>query len=330
MANNYCTNCGAWLPLANQDTGIPKYCPKCGREINPMSVGQSVTGDTFLGMQVPPNIQRKPFPTIGQGILLLIGLIAVVFMLFIFVGILQVITGVNFIKSAIVENLITLVASGIVLLIGFKLTKEPFLDIFPLKRFDIKIIFPLMVLIAGSTVLLSDIDNLFRSFFPTPDWVIHAYEDINSDPFKAIIIVVIIAPFTEEFFCRGLLLQGFLKNYSVNKAVIASALLFMFMHLNPWQFAGAFFYGLIFAWVVIKTKSLWPALIGHATANFIPTFIVGILGWQIPGFSDAYTSDIVMQPWWFDLTGLILLIVGFFWLRRLLTSEQENTIVHIR
>jgi hypothetical protein len=96
------------------------------------------------------------------------------------------------------------------------------------------------------------------------------------------------------------------------------------MHLNPWQFAGAFFYGLLFAWLVFRTGSLWPALIGHGFANFMPLLVINIVGLNIPGFTEGVADEVVLQPWWFDLCGLILALTGFILLSKLLTNKNER------
>jgi membrane protease YdiL (CAAX protease family) len=57
--------------------------------------------------------------------------------------------------------------------------------------------------------------------------------NLMTSPFDAVFILVIMAPLTEETLCRGLILNGFLKNYSRRKAMIVSALLFALLHLNP-------------------------------------------------------------------------------------------------
>jgi hypothetical protein len=85
--------------------------------------------------------------------------------------------------------------------------------------------------------------------------------------------IVLGAPVGEELFFRGLVLRGFLSRYSVTKAVWASALLWAVSHLNPWQAVGALPLGLVLAWLVVRTGSLIPAIIGHMIANFSPNYL---------------------------------------------------------
>jgi uncharacterized protein len=299
-----------------------KYCPGCGHELVQADIKPVDTKATSPTPEMELS-SSKAFPTIWQSLLLVGGIWVVSFILAMPIGFIQFFSGNDLIHNFLVQAMITVLTFCIVLFISYKITRAPFGEVFPLKSFDTKIIIPLVILIGGSTILLSDVDNLVRMILPTPEFILRIFEKLFDQPLNAIILAMIIAPLTEEALCRGLILHGFLKNYSINKAVIASALIFMVMHANAWQFAGAFLFGLIFAWVVVKTGSLWPTIIGHAVANSVPLFVTHFMGWQIPGFSDSSLYEAVMQPWWFDLIGLVLLVTGFFWLRNIFTVKSE-------
>ena len=288
-----CKNCGKYFAVPDEDPVNESKCPYCG-----MAYGEAEKPSVGPNQAADPVPRRKTFPTISQSFILILALYVIVILLSIPFAIYMMAAGAEKSSALIVafESLSTFIAFGIVLFFGYRISKRPFLEIFPLKSFNPVLVLPLFLAVAGSTIILSDVDNLVRTVFPAPDWILNVFRNLFSNPAKAIVVAVIIPPLTEEFLCRGLVLHGFLKNYSVNKAVIASALVFMVMHINPWQFAGAFFYGLLFAWLVIKTKSLWPAIIGHAIANFMPILMINILGFNIPGFSDMSAFEPVLQP----------------------------------
>ncbi len=133
---------------------------------------------------------------------------------------------------------------------------------------------------------------------------------------------MLVAPVTEEFLFRGLILQGFLARYSATKAVFWSALLFALFHLNPWQFAGALVLGLLFGWVVVQTGTLVPGVIGHAVANGWP-LVLGVLDIEIQGFNRMGES-VEFQPWWMNLTGFLLVLFGLFLLKGTLRAERAG------
>jgi membrane protease YdiL (CAAX protease family) len=140
-------------------------------------------------------------------------------------------------------------------------------------------------------------------------------KDLIASGLGSFVALVLVAPFTEEGIFRGLMLNGFLKRYSPRKAVVLSAVLFSLIHVNPYQMLSAFFMGLMFAWLRIRTKSLWPCIYLHIVHNLI-VFSVGSLPFIIQGFTPDTLGDHYFQPWWFDGIGLVLVIAGFLSIHR--------------
>jgi membrane protease YdiL (CAAX protease family) len=180
------------------------------------------------------------------------------------------------------------------------------------------------ITIAGLSIVLSEVDNIFRTFVPFPDWLAQGFRDIGSGYWDSILALVIVAPLTEEFLFRGLFLQGFLSHYTVPKAMIASALLFGIGHLNPWQGLPAIFGGILFAWWFVQTRSLVPCLFGHALWNGLPILIALVFQLEIPGYTSVEFDKVQHQPLWFDLLGLVLLSVGVWLFAKI--SRQMGTV----
>jgi membrane protease YdiL (CAAX protease family) len=122
------------------------------------------------------------------------------------------------------------------------------------------------VIIICSIALNIGLDRV-SEIIPMPLSVQKFFEEVFTKDIFSIITIVIAAPILEEILCRGLILNGLLKNYSPRKAIIISALFFGLMHMNPWQAFPAFFGGLFIGWVYYKTQSVIPGMIIHATNN---------------------------------------------------------------
>lgn len=105
------------------------------------------------------------------------------------------------------------------------------------------------------------------ALIPMPVAVQKFFEKMITKDAFSLINLIVAAPILEEIFCRGIVLQGLLKNYSPTKAIIISAIFFSVIHLNPWQALPAFFGGLFLGWVYYKTQSVIPGMIIHATIN---------------------------------------------------------------
>ena len=84
-----------------------------------------------------------------------------------------------------------------------------------------------------------------------------------------IFMTAILPAIFEEFCHRGILLSGLENRGSELSAVVLSALMFSLMHANPPQLVYAFFGGLVFGVVVIKTDSILPAICAHFANNAV-------------------------------------------------------------
>lgn len=79
--------------------------------------------------------------------------------------------------------------------------------------------------------------------------------------------IAIIAPILEEIIFRGYFLQTLVNKIGSFWGSIATATIFSLIHY-PWQsFIPIFILGLIMNSLVIKTKSIWPAIVFHITNN---------------------------------------------------------------
>jgi hypothetical protein len=193
---------------------------------------------------------------------------------------------------------------------------------FPLKAVRASYLLPVVPAVLGASILLSEADNLLRRVLPMPAEYTYMLSNLVGEQaslWGSLLALVVVAPVGEELLFRGLILNGFLSRYSVRKAIVASALLFGAFHLNPWQFVGATLAGLLFGWWYVQTRSLIPCIVGHSLFNGVPFVLARVLHVQVPGFSGG-ADGVVLQPVWFDLSGLLLVGVGLWMLARALRN----------
>lgn len=94
---------------------------------------------------------------------------------------------------------------------------------------------------------------------------------MDTSPLK-ILVMVILAPLLEEYIFRKQIIDR-TKIYGEKTAVILSGLLFGLFHTNMFQFFYAFFVGVLFAYVYVRTGRLrYPVLI-HGIINFCGSVI---------------------------------------------------------
>lgn len=201
--------------------------------------------------------------------------------------------------------------------------------LFSLDKISISYIPPMCSIVLGFNIILSEADNILRTFLPVNAYWGEIFNDLFSMHYgllAAFIAVSIVAPLVEELLFRGIILRGFLKYYSVKKSIIVSALLFGIMHLNPWQFLGAFMFGILFGWWFVKTRSIIPCILGHALNNSL-AFLIKLIGLNIPGFNSNY-NVVEHQPIWFNAIGIVLILFGMICLIKLFNNTENNTKIY--
>lgn len=93
-------------------------------------------------------------------------------------------------------------------------------------------------------------------------------------PLITFLIVAATPGFCEEFFFRGMLLTEYEKRMSAFQAALVTAILFGVFHYNIMNLFGPIALGLMFAWLMQVTGSIWTAMLGHMVNN---TFAVVML-----------------------------------------------------
>ena len=226
----------------------------------------------------------------------------------------------------IVVAMVNIVAIGVVLVLGSWLSRRPADELFPLRRFRPLLLLALFPCLLGTSIVMSEADNLTRMVIPVPSLAIEIIEQTmggKRSVLGSLFLLVLVAPITEELLFRGLLLRGLLRRHSATSAIIVTAFLFALMHVNPWQFLGAFVGGLLLGWWTVSSGSLWPAILGHALNNAMPYLVRTVLP-EVPGYGTPLGSAPTFHPLWFDGLGLLLFVGGLVGCALVLRSRTSQ------
>ncbi len=115
----------------------------------------------------------------------------------------------------------------------------------------------------------------------------------------------VVAPVTEEFFYRGVLISG-ISNKGKAVAVILSSFLFAIAHGSLTIFAMPFIYGIVFAFIAIRTKSLLPSIIMHAVCNILSWVILNA---DLFSINIEYMGNIVLPIALAGIAAMVLFAV---------------------
>ena len=126
-------------------------------------------------------------------------------------------------------------------------------------------------------------DPLMKVLPEMPELLEETLKKLTEGPvWLSLLCVSLMAPFFEEWLCRGVLLRGLLQHTRPIWAILASAAFFAFIHMNPWQALPAFVLGCLFGYVYYKTGSLKLTMLMHCVNNTMAVIIS-----NIPALKDA-------------------------------------------
>jgi hypothetical protein len=262
----------------------------------------------------------RPYPNLGHAVLMTVAVVVLQVSLSVPIEVLGMVVGhalgcgpLHLTAHPVSLAVVNTIVFAVILLWGKTANRAPLRELFPLRPVRVGLLLPVVLTMLGASALLSEADNLFRWLWPMPAWLARILGDVlgaQDHPWSSFMVLVVVAPVTEELLYRGLILRGLLAHYRPGLAVLACAILFGLVHANPWQFVSATLLGALFGWWFLRTGSLLPCLVGHASHNSMVLFCQ-YLPFEIPGFNqgDPMTAT-GFQPWWFNLGGLAVAAAG--------------------
>ncbi len=158
------------------------------------------------------------------------------------------------------------------------------------------IVYVLVFFIMPLSAMVFEPISGFVDLIPFPDSIREylnnakkAIEGAANASFPSFLSVVIAAPIFEEIICRGIILEGLLKNEMNPKwAILWSAIIFTCFHLNPYQLIYPLVMGCLLGWIYYKTRSIWVCIFMHFVNNGFAFFMLTTIGNpQQPSFKDV-------------------------------------------
>ncbi|WP_295722482.1 CPBP family intramembrane glutamic endopeptidase [uncultured Methanobrevibacter sp.] len=118
--------------------------------------------------------------------------------------------------------------------------------------------------------------NIISSFFiPNLTNPLQSFD--SSNIIATFLYAAILGPIFEELFFRKFLISR-IARYGELFAILASSLLFALYHMNYYQFLGVFFFGVILAFVYLRTNNIIYVITLHQIANFLGLVLPNLIG----------------------------------------------------
>jgi membrane protease YdiL (CAAX protease family) len=110
----------------------------------------------------------------------------------------------------------------------------------------------------------------------TPDSASQLSEQFGASVVGLALVAVVWGPVGEEVFFRGFVLPGLVKRFGAPVGVVLSSGLFALFHIDVGMLVPTFLLGAAFAWIYLRTGSLWPAILAHGAQNALALWLVGV------------------------------------------------------
>ena len=266
-----------------------------------------------------PVLPGRARPGFGEAILLLLLMLVatVVASLAIFLGNQHAASDLLFL--GFVEGLA--IAFG--LLVGVRIADAGAAEIFLLRRVPGWMLLASVPLAAAAALLTATLEGPLTRVVPMPDDIAFQlaqllYPEDAGGWLRVMLVVVIVAGVGEELLFRGLFLRGFVLRYGRGPALALSSLLFAVVHLNPWGFASIFLAGWLLGWLVLRSGSLWPAILVHGVYNLFSVLllVVSIDGTLTPHALATADAGIWASPVAVVTAAIALVVLLFCFSRR--------------
>lgn len=214
--------------------------------------------------------RQKYYPTIWQGIHLVVLYIFIQSIVDFPLALIDYFKDTEYLYHPIKKIVLGVGSVVFILAYGIWKARLPVTQIFPFRKFNPFIFIPVATFIWGAHNWLEVVNQWVEKVIPSPPWFWELFNRIFEGDYGfwgVFMKVSVIAPIVEELIFRGMIFNGFRRNYNGFIAVFVSALLFSLFHLNPWQMPATFVLGLLLGWLMLRTNNILVAIIGHSINN---------------------------------------------------------------
>ncbi|MCC0650720.1 ABC transporter permease subunit/CPBP intramembrane protease [Clostridioides sp. ZZV15-6598] len=225
---------------------------------------------SFSFLEKRCNIKKGSIPTVSDGIILY----AVGLVLLIYVGSL---VQIKFGTAGIVMTQVMIIALP---LIFAYYIKADFREVFSIKIPTLKHLLGGVVLWVGGYIIIMIVTQLILFLFPQN---MEVAESLNKALFMKdkfllnLLIIGLLPAICEEIFFRGFIFSAFSKSKngvkSVKLAIICSGVLFGIMHMDFIRIIPTSILGIIFAYSVYKSGSIFVSMLLHFLNNSVAVIV---------------------------------------------------------
>lgn len=218
------------------------------------------------------------------------------------------------------EALVVVLANGLIFVTVMHIKDLTYRDLFHSSQTSVTatlvlLLPPILMLIPAMILCMSVVQDLLLRFAPMSAWEEAMFNRMMDGGPGAVVAICVLAPVLEEMLFRGVILRSFLQQYSRWQAIVSSALLFGFAHLNLYQLAVGLIVGVVLGWLYERTHSLIPCIALHGAYNSGIAFLY----WSAPAASENVLGGTASSTW---ILSLIVAAAGSLALNLMLRQRR--------
>lgn len=192
--------------------------------------------------------------------------------------------------------------------------------VYPLRgRLSAWVLAPLLLSLAIAFQLLYQVTGLLLPVPEAHQLLVHNSFQAHSSLEQSLLVVSVLgfAPLMEELFFRGFVPWSWARRYGHRGLLLAPALLFALLHLDPWHLPDLLLLGLALGLLRVRLNSLVPAIGLHAFNNLLSLLQLQTGGEALSGW---LSLDQAGLPW----LALVCALPGALWLLALALGPFGN------
>ena len=202
------------------------------------------------------------------------------------------------------------------------------------RKPDWKVMLLCIPLTAAAMVATAVIATIWRLFLISFGYQLPTSSGVGGGEFVLglmiydVFLSAVLPAVCEEFTDRGGLLTTFRGSFSQIQTALLCGLIFGLSHQNVEQLVYTFFLGVLLAFLTMKTRSIFPAMLIHFLNNGISVYQTYAVAYQLPfhqlinGVYDLIVSNLALVA---SIAGLIIACgVLIFWLIIKISEKNDQ------
>jgi membrane protease YdiL (CAAX protease family) len=169
---------------------------------------------------------------------------------------------------------------GVMILISFLIARaypRP-ADALGFRRFRLRWLWISFAVVVATTIVAVAVEPFLHGG-EDQGFAVDHWEPQHAGAFAAnVVVLILLGPFAEELFFRGLGVRA-LMLYGGVMAVLVTGVIFGLVHGVLGALPPLVLFGIGLAWVRLRSASIWPSFIGHATYNGLGVLVL-VISWS--------------------------------------------------